>query len=123
MRARTYLLTALLAFVASVSGSMILASILLAGSDPGTALADHLDWVLRMPLGVVFLFIPFAGTGLICAALSKRHRAAAIFVHAVAIMALAVLYSNAFQEMGDGPARIPRITQGLPSSTFLQQDP
>ncbi len=90
MRAKTYLLTALLAFVASVSGSDIVARILVAGSDARTAVAGHLDWLANSPLAVALLAAPFAGTALICIALGTRSPRAAAILHIVAIAAAVI---------------------------------
>lgn len=96
MRAKTYLLTGILAFVASVTGSDLVARMMVAGSDPATALADHLEWAMLTPVGLIFLLLPFAGTTLICAAVSQRSRSAAALVLAIAMAVLACTYFDGF---------------------------
>lgn len=96
MRAKTYLLTALLAFIASVSGSDIVARMTVAGNDVATALVDHLDWAMLTPIGLLFLLLPFAGTALVCAAVRERNRTATAIIYTVALAVLACTYFDGF---------------------------
>ncbi|MEN3749629.1 hypothetical protein TPR58_20820 [Sphingomonas sp. HF-S3] len=96
MRAKTYLLAGILAFVASVTGSDLVARMTVTGSDPATALADHLEWAMLTPIGLLFLLLPFAGTALVCAAVSERNRTATAIIYAVAIAVLACTYFDGF---------------------------
>lgn len=98
MTIRVYLLLATLAFVVAVTGSDVFARMTIAGATFGDALVEHLRWVLPMVIGVVLLFIPFAGTALICGGANRRARtrgAAAIFGLAMAV--LGYFYFDGFQ--------------------------
>ncbi len=117
MSPKTYLLTGILAFVASVTGSDIVARMVVAGSDPATALADHLEWAMLTPIGLIFLLLPFAGVTLICAAVSERSRSATAVLYAIAIAVLACTYFDGFmtshQAMLDGRWTAAALSIGL----------
>lgn len=98
MKIRTYLLIAIVAFIVVITGSDLIARLTVAGDTFGEAVREYLRWVSLTPLGIIFLFAPFAGAALICGAANRRARtpsAAALFVLALAL--LAYFYFDGFQ--------------------------
>lgn len=95
---RTYLVTALLVFVASVTGSDLFARTTIAGEAFTLAMTEHLRWASMTIVGLLFLFAPFAVTALICSSLNKRARTrSAVLVFSVALATLVYFYFGGFQ--------------------------
>lgn len=98
MRARTYLLIALPAFLVAVTGSDLFARMSIGHLSPGQAVLEHLEWLGATLIGVVLLLAPFPAVALIGAITNERARtrsAASIF--AASLLALLYFYFGAFQ--------------------------
>lgn len=98
MKARFYLLIALAAFVASVTGSDLIARMTIGGDSLSTAIALHLESISQSPVGIVMLLAPFAGVALICAAANEGTRTrSAVAIFGVALAVLFYFYFSGFQ--------------------------
>jgi hypothetical protein len=98
MRARTYLLIALLAFLVAVTGSDLFARMTIGHLSPGQAVLEHLEWLGVTLIGVALLLAPFLAVALIGAIANTRARtrsAASIF--SASLLALLYFYFGAFQ--------------------------
>ncbi len=98
MTTKAYLLTAVAAFIAVVTGSDLIARMTIAGDTFGRAIGEHVHWASLTIFGVVFLFVPFGSTAIICGAANKKAKsrgAVALFI--VAVAALAYFYFSGFQ--------------------------
>lgn len=95
---RTYLVTALLVFLASTTGSDLYARTTIAGEPLTLALTEHLRWASMTIVGLLFLFAPFAVTALICGSVNKRAKTrSAVVIFIVALATLAYFYFGGFQ--------------------------
>ncbi len=98
MTMKAYLLTAIAAFIAVVTGSDLVARMTIAGDTFRDAVGGHLHWASLTVVGAVLLFMPFGGAALICRAANKRAKTrSAIALFLVALVALAYFYFSGFQ--------------------------
>jgi hypothetical protein len=98
MTTKAYLLTAVAAFIAVVTGSDLIARMTIAGDTFGRAIGEHVHWASLTIVGVVFLFVPFGSAALICGAANKRAESrGAVTIFIIAMAALAYFYFNGFQ--------------------------
>lgn len=98
MKMKAYILCAVAVFVAAVSGSDLIARVTITGNTFGEAVAEHFQWALLTPVGILFLFIPFIGAAFICAAANKRGRARSVVtLFCIAMAALLYFYIGGFQ--------------------------
>jgi hypothetical protein len=97
VRLRFYLLLAVGAFVAAVTGSDVVAKMVVSDLSIGEAFARHLEWVSLTIIGLILLFAPFAAAALICAKVNERSRtgtAATLF--ALSLLVLSYFYFGGF---------------------------
>lgn len=98
MTTKAYLLIATGMFIATVTGSDLIARMTIAGNSLGVALAEHLHWASLTVIGIVSLFAPFVVIALICGVtnkLAKTPSTVALFL--VAMVVLAYFYFGGFQ--------------------------
>jgi hypothetical protein len=97
VKLRFYLLLAIVAFVAAVTGSDIVAKMVVSDLSIAEAFDKHLEWASLTIIGIVLLFAPFAAAALICAKVNERSRtgvAATLF--AVSLLVLSYFYFGGF---------------------------
>lgn len=94
---RSYLLLAVVAFVITVTGSDMVAKMVLSDLSIREAFDQHLEWASLTILGILFLFAPYAAAALICAKVNERSRtetAATLF--ALSLLVLSYFYFGGF---------------------------
>jgi hypothetical protein len=97
MRLRSYLLVAVVAFVITVTGSDMVARMVVSDLSLRQAFDQHLEWASLTILGILFLFAPYAAAALICAKVNEGSRtgtAATLFV--LSLIALSYFYFGGF---------------------------
>ena len=96
MKTTAYLLIALVAFFAAVTGSDLFARTTIAGDSFGYAVAEHLRSLEIV--GIVILFVPFGGTALICGLANKRAKTRSVAtIFCISMLVLGYFYFGGFQ--------------------------
>lgn len=96
MKTKAYLLIALVAFFAAVTGSDLFARITIAGDSFGYAVAEHLRSLTIV--GIVLLSVPFGGTALVCGLANRRAKTRSVAsIFCISMLVLRYFYFGGFQ--------------------------
>lgn len=98
MEVKAYLRSGGIAFPVVITGSDMIARVTVAGQSLGQALSEHVHWASMTIAGLGFLFLPFAGSALICAWADRHAEGKSMAVlFALSLLILAYFYFCGFE--------------------------
>ena len=97
MQLRTYMLLAICAFLVATTGGDLSARTTIAGNTFGQAFTAHIQWASSTFIGVLLLFLPFAGVAYIAFNLQKLGKIFDVFaIFLLSVTILVYFYFRGF---------------------------